>query len=53
MKRLEEHFEPFGAHKFRSYWFELWDFDQVKRGKAHTWDRETTGRTFTAAMLAD
>lgn len=53
MKRLEEHFEPFGAHKFRSYWFELWDFYQAKRGKAHTWDRETTGRTFTAAMLAD
>lgn len=53
MKRLEKHYEPFGPHKFRSYWFELWDFYQAKRGKAHTWDRETTGRTFTAAMLAD
>ncbi|HZW06362.1 MAG TPA: hypothetical protein VFF65_04495 [Phycisphaerales bacterium] len=53
MKKLERHYEPFGAHKFRSYWFELWDFYQAKRGKAHTWDRETTGRTFTAAMLAD
>jgi 3-methyladenine DNA glycosylase/8-oxoguanine DNA glycosylase len=53
MKKLEAHYTPFGPHKFRSYWFELWDFYQAKRGKAHTWDRETTGRTFTAAMLAD
>ncbi|MDP1661015.1 MAG: hypothetical protein Q8L55_03785 [Phycisphaerales bacterium] len=52
MKRLERHYAPFGSHKFRSYWLELWDFYQSKRGKAHTWDRETTGRTFTAAMLA-
>jgi 3-methyladenine DNA glycosylase/8-oxoguanine DNA glycosylase len=53
MKKMERHYAPFGPHKFRSYWFELWDFYQAKRGKAHTWDRETTGRTFTAAMLAD
>ncbi|MBY0308686.1 MAG: hypothetical protein K2Q09_08085 [Phycisphaerales bacterium] len=53
LKKLETHYAPFGPHKFRSYWFELWDFYQSKRGKAHTWDRETTGRTFTAAMLAD
>ena len=53
MKKLERHYAPFGPHKFRSYWLELWDFYQSKRGKAHTWDRETTGRTFTAAMLAD
>ncbi len=52
MKRLERHYAPFGEHKFRSYWLELWDFYQAKRGRAHTWDRETTGRTFTAAMLA-
>jgi 3-methyladenine DNA glycosylase/8-oxoguanine DNA glycosylase len=53
MKRLAAHYEPFGAHKFRSYWFELWSYYESKRGPAHTWDRETTGRTFTAAMLKD
>ena len=51
MKRLAAHYEPFGAHKFRSYWFELWAFYESKRGPAHTWDRETTGKTFTAAQL--
>lgn len=51
MKRLTAHYEPFGRHKFRSYWFELWDFYESKKGPAHTWDRETTGTTFTAAQL--
>lgn len=51
MKRVKDHFAPFGAHAFRSYWFELWQFYESKRGPAHTWDRETTGRTFTAALL--
>lgn len=52
-KRLERHFAPFGEHKFRSYWFELWDYYEAKRGKAHTWDRETTGKSFTAAMFKE
>src|SRR6185295_18156340 len=26
MKRIHRHYEPFGAHRFRSYWLELWDF---------------------------
>lgn len=53
MKRLAEHYAPFGAHRFRSYWFELWAFYEAKRGPAHLWDRETTGKTFTAALLAE
>ncbi len=53
LKHLEAHYEPFGNHKFRSYWFELWDFYEQKKGPAHTWDRETTGKTFTAALLKD
>ena len=53
LKHLEAHYEPFGVHKFRSYWFELWDFYEQKKGPAHTWDRETTGKTFTAALLKD
>lgn len=51
MKRLTAHYEPFGRHKFRSYWFELWDFYESKKGPAHTWDRHTTGTSFTASQL--
>lgn len=51
MKKVHAHYEPFGAHRFRSYWFELWDFYERKRGPAWTWERETTGKTFTAALL--
>ena len=53
LKQLVAHYEPFGDHKFRSYWFELWDFYESKKGPAHTWDRDTTGKTFTAALLKD
>lgn len=51
MKRMHTHYEPFGAQRFRSYWFELWAFYEAKRGEAETWDQETTGKTFTAAAL--
>lgn len=51
MKRVGAHFEGFGAHKFRSYWFELWAFYEAKRGRADTWDRGTTGTTFTASQF--
>jgi 3-methyladenine DNA glycosylase/8-oxoguanine DNA glycosylase len=51
MRRMHRHFDPFGAHKFRAYWFELWCYYEVKRGPAWTWERETTGKTFTAALL--
>ncbi|MEM8757923.1 MAG: hypothetical protein AAGF47_09095 [Planctomycetota bacterium] len=50
-KKLERHYEGFAQFKFKSYWFELWDFYELKRGPAHLWDRETTGRTFTASQL--
>lgn len=53
MKKVHAHFEPFGEHRFRSYWFELWAFYESKRGKSWTWERETTGKTFTASALAD
>lgn len=53
MKTLAAHYEPFGEYRFLSYWFELWGFYESKRGPAHEWDRDTTGRTFTAALLKD
>lgn len=50
-RALAAHYEPFGEHKFRSYWFEVWDFYEKKKGPAWTWEPRTTGRTFTAAHL--
>lgn len=51
MRRVQRHFAPFGEHRFRSYWFELWADYERQRGPAWTWDREQTGATFTAAKL--
>lgn len=51
MRRLHAHYRPFGEHRFRSYWFELWEYYEAKRGHSWTWEKETTGRTFTAALL--
>ncbi len=51
MKRVAEHFAPFGEHRFRSYWFELREYYQRKAGPAHTWDPDKTEKTFTAASL--
>lgn len=51
LKQIDAHFEPFGPHRFRSYWFELWRFYEAKRGRADTWDRDTTGSTFTASQF--
>lgn len=51
MRQVDAHFAPFGAHRFRSYWFELWDWYEAKRGKSWTWDPATTGKTFTAAQF--
>lgn len=52
MKRVRRHFEPFGEHAFRSYWFELWSFYESRHGPAWTWQRDTTGTMFTASQLA-
>lgn len=51
MKRLHAHYAPFGPDAFRSYWLELWDFYERKAGKAWTWERDSTGKVFTAALL--
>ena len=51
MKRSAEHYEPFGDQRFRSYWFELWDYYESRRGPAHGWDRDGVGASFTASKL--
>ncbi len=35
--QVRAHYEQFGAHRFRSYWFELWTGYEVKLGPAHEW----------------
>ncbi|MCC6678750.1 MAG: hypothetical protein IT436_16585 [Phycisphaerales bacterium] len=52
MKKVHRHYAPFGAHAFRSYWFELWAFYESKHGPAWTWERDSTGKLFTAALLS-
>lgn len=51
-RRLERHYEPFGAHRFRSYWFEVWEWYESRRGPAWTWDQDAVGASFTAAQFA-
>lgn len=51
MKRVTSHFDHFGRHRFRAYWFEVWDFYERKRGPSWTWERETTGKSLTADKL--
>lgn len=51
MKRVKAHFSPMGAHAFRSYWFELWELYERTHGPSHTWERDSTGKLFTAAAL--
>lgn len=51
-KALHAHYEPFGRQKFRSFWFELWDFYESKKGPAWTWEPKLTAKAFTAALLS-
>ena len=37
IKALQKHYDQFGAHKFRSYWLELWTDYESREGPAWTW----------------
>lgn len=54
-KRVAAHYERFGlgqgGQAFRSYWLDMWMGYETSRGPAHTWEKRTTGRSFTAAQL--
>jgi len=50
-KEVAEHYEKFGEHKFRSYWFELWRFYEQKRGPAELWARDDIAASFTASQF--
>jgi len=50
-KKLEQHYAPFGEHRFRSYWFEVWAFYEGRQGPAHTWAPRAVASAFTASNL--
>ncbi len=50
-RRVEAHYAPFGEHRFRSFWFEMWKDYEGKRGPAWTWDPHEVGAYFTASRL--
>lgn len=52
-KKTRAHYEQFGEHAFRSYWFELLEFYQSKKGPSWTWEPKTTGRSFTQSAFKD
>ncbi|MEM6551765.1 MAG: endonuclease III domain-containing protein [Planctomycetota bacterium] len=52
-KKIDAHYAQFQPYPFKAYWFELWRHYEERFGDAHTWDRDTTGSSFTASVLKD
>lgn len=38
IRQLHAHYEPFGPHKFRSYWLEMWAGYEARLGHAWQWE---------------
>lgn len=38
IRQLHAHYEPFGPHKFRSYWLEMWVEYEARLGPAWQWE---------------
>ncbi len=51
-RKIERHYGAFAPFQFKAYWFELWRDYESRYGRAWTWDRDTTGQNFTAAILS-
>ena len=49
--KIEKHYGQYAPFQFLAYWFELWEAYQARRGPAWSWDRDTTGASFTASQL--
>jgi 3-methyladenine DNA glycosylase/8-oxoguanine DNA glycosylase len=47
--KVERRYARFGAHRFRSYWFEVWSAYERRRGPAWTWTPRGAGAGFTAS----
>jgi 3-methyladenine DNA glycosylase/8-oxoguanine DNA glycosylase len=52
-RRIEKHYADYAPFQFKAYWFELWSDYESRYGRAYTWERDTTGQNFTAAVLSD
>ena len=50
-QKVEKHYEPFGKHRFRSYWFEMWSFYEAKKGPSWEWAPREVAGAFTATKL--
>jgi 3-methyladenine DNA glycosylase/8-oxoguanine DNA glycosylase len=50
-RKVQSHYEPFGRHRFRSYWFEMWDFYEAKKGPAWEWAPREVAGAFTASQF--
>lgn len=50
MEQVRAHYEPLVQHAFRSYWFELMDDYQTRKGPSWTWSHRVAG-SFTASKL--
>ncbi|MCA9278365.1 MAG: hypothetical protein H6815_06875 [Phycisphaeraceae bacterium] len=50
MKKVKAYYERLGEHAFRSYWFELMDDYQTRKGPSWTWSHRVAG-SFTASKL--
>ncbi|MEN1680167.1 MAG: hypothetical protein AAGJ46_11285 [Planctomycetota bacterium] len=46
-----EHYGRYAPFQFLAYWFDLWRDYERRYGDAWTWDRDTTGASFTASVL--
>ena len=49
--QITEHYARYQPFAFKAYWFKLWSDYESRYGRAWTWDRDTTGTQFTAAVL--
>ena len=48
---IHRRYDRYRPYQFLAYWFELWRDYERRYGDAWTWDRDTTGANFTAAVL--
>lgn len=51
IRALRAHYDRFGAHRFRSYWFEMWVDYESRHGPSWEWEPKHTANAFTAAKL--
>ncbi|MEM6798671.1 MAG: hypothetical protein AAF589_04085 [Planctomycetota bacterium] len=48
---IRRHYGRYAPYLFLAYWFDLWRDYERRFGDAWTWDRDTTGTSFTASVL--